>query len=162
MNIKALHVLVVTLLTPLWSFGQTAVSGTRTGEVLAPIHRLFDGMRAGDSTMVRSAFHPIARLVTTFYKDEKPAHHVSTIDDFTRAVGTPHEDVFDERIWDVAVDVRDNLASVWMKYAFFLGDDFSHCGVNSFELFVTDEGWKVMHLADTRQKENCEMPPGAG
>ena len=149
---------MVTLLTPLWSFGQTGVSDARTDEVLAPIHRLFDGMRAGDSSMVRSAFHPIARLVTTFYRDEKPAHHVSTIDDFARAVGTPHEKVFDERTWDIAVDIRDNLASVWMKYAFYLGDDFSHCGVNSFELFATDEGWKIMHLADTRRKDDCEMP----
>ena len=30
------------------------------------IDRLFDGMRAGDSTMVRNAFDPTARLVTTF------------------------------------------------------------------------------------------------
>jgi len=139
-------------------FGQDEGMKADEEAVLAPVHALFDGMRAGDSTMVRAAFDPLARLVTTFYKEGKPAHHVTAIDDFVRIVGTPHDKVFDEQIWDLKTEVRDNLASVWMKYAFFLGGELSHCGVNSFELFNTEDGWKIMHLADTRQKEGCEMP----
>jgi hypothetical protein len=45
-----------------------------------------------------------------------------------------------------------------MKFAFFAGEEFSHCGVNSAELVKTSDGWKIMHLADTSQRENCEMP----
>jgi hypothetical protein len=128
-------------------------------DVLAPIHQLFDGMRAGDSTAVRGAFDPIARLVRTTYKDGAPTHRIMAVQDFLTAVGTPHDVVWDERIWDVKVEVRDNLASVWMKFAFFRGDEFSHCGVNSVELANTTEGWQIIHLADTAQREDCEMPP---
>ncbi|MFC2086064.1 nuclear transport factor 2 family protein [Bacteroidota bacterium] len=130
-----------------------------TEAVLAPIHQLFDGMRAGDSAAVRAAFDPIARLVRTSNQNGIPSHRVMSVDDFVTAVGTPHDVVWDERIWDIRTEIRDNLASVWMKFAFFAGTQFSHCGVNSAELVNTDEGWKIVHLADTTQRDGCEMPP---
>lgn len=129
-----------------------------TSEILTPVHQLFDAMRAGDSTGVRNAFHPIARIVSTFTDDAGPAHRIGSVDGFVKAVGTPHDEVWDERVWDIEMDVQDNLASVWMQYAFFLGDSLSHCGVNSFQIFATNEGWKIMHLADTRQRVGCEVP----
>jgi hypothetical protein len=45
-----------------------------------------------------------------------------------------------------------------MDYGFFLGDQFSHCGVNSFQLVRTEDGWKTIHLIDTRQQAGCEVP----
>lgn len=128
-------------------------------DVLAPIHQLFDGMRAADTTAVRGAFDPIARLVRTTNRDGVPAHRIMAVDDFVKAIGAPRDVVYDERIWDVKIDMRDNLASVWMKFAFFTGDKFSHCGVNSAELVKTVYGWKIVQLADTSQREGCEMPP---
>lgn len=48
-----------------------------------------------------------------------------------------------------------NLASVWTDYKFYIDDQFSHCGVNSFQLFKGKDGWKVIYIIDTRRKENC-------
>jgi hypothetical protein len=126
------------------------------------IDRLFDGMRAGDSTMVRNAFDPGARIVTTFTApDGAPGLREGQLTSFLQAVGAPHDEVWDERIWDVVVHVEDNLAAAWMKYAFFSGERFSHCGVDSFVLARRNEGWKIIHLADTRRlADACEPPPG--
>ena len=132
-----------------------AMAQSPEDEVQAVIERMFDGMRAGDSTMVRSVFHPEARLMTTFTRDGKPMVHGGNIDGFVEAVGQPHDQVWDERISDVEIRIDDNLATAWMKYAFYLGDTFSHCGVNAFQLARTEEGWKVIQIADTRRKE-CE------
>lgn len=128
-------------------------------EVLEPIHQLFDGMRAGDPEMVTDAFVPIARLVRTGTQDGKPSHRVMQVSEFAEAVGRPTDRVWDEKIWDIKLEVRDNLASAWMKFAFFAGDEFSHCGVNSAELVRTENGWKIFQLSDTSQREDCEMPP---
>ena len=70
------------------------------------------------------------------------------------------EEVWDERIWDAEVRVDGNLATAWMKYAFYAGDEFSHCGVDAFQLFKGVDGWKVFHVADTRRREGCETPEG--
>ena len=121
-------------------------------QVRAVIDRLFDGMRAGDSTMVRSVLHEEAFMA----RAGSQGLNVRTTDGFVKAVGTPHDEVWDERIWDVHISVDGRLASAWMEFAFFLGDKMSHCGVNSMQLYQTDEGWKIIYLADTNRPPTCE------
>ena len=141
------------LLVPLAASAQTPEA-----EVRAVIDQLFDGMRAGDSTAVRATFHPDAAVYTTFTDEAgAPQLRQGSVDRFVTAVGTPHDDVWDEHIWDVEIHVDDNLASAWMAYAFYLGENFSHCGVNSFQFVRTDEGWKTIFLVDTRRREGCDV-----
>lgn len=123
-------------------------------EVRAVIDRLFDGMRAGDSTMVRSVMHESALMG----RATDQGFRVGPPDQFVRAVGTPHDQVWDERIWDVHISIDGRLASAWMEFAFFLGENLSHCGVNSMQLYRTDEGWKIVYLADTNRPPTCEPP----
>jgi len=49
------------------------------------------------------------------------------------------------------------VAQVWTEYAFYLNKEFSHCGIDAFQL-VKDKEWKIIHLIDTRKKMNCEKP----
>jgi hypothetical protein len=51
-----------------------------------------------------------------------------------------------------------SLAAVWVDYAFYLNNTFSHCGVDSFHLVKTEEGWKIFNLVDTRRKSDCVIP----
>jgi len=124
--------------------------------VMRTVQQLFDGMRAGDSSMVRSAFDSNPRLVTTMVRAGVPVMTEGSVDDFVRAVGTPHEEVWDERISGEIVHVDGPLATVWMRYSFYAGSRFSHCGVNSFELFRRPDGWKITSIADTRRRERCD------
>jgi len=128
-------------------------------EVMAVVNQLFEGMRKGDSTLVRDAFTNDARLMTVFEKEGKPVLRLGSIDRFANAVGTPHDKVWNEPIWDYEIRIDGRLAQVWTKYAFYLDDEFSHCGVDAFQLFNGEDGWKIFQLTDTRQYENCEFPP---
>lgn len=127
-------------------------------EVRDVVERLFDAMRAGDSAGVRATFAADARLVSTGARDGKPSMQAVPIDRFIEAVGQPHDEVWDERIWDVEIRIDDHLATVWNQYAFFLGETFSHCGVDAFQLFRSADGWRIFHLADTRRQEGCDVP----
>lgn len=122
-------------------------------DVRAVVDRLFDGMRHGDSTAVRSVFHPEARLQSAAMRNGQPALRTDAIDGFVAAVGKPHDKVWDERISNVEIRVDGPLAMAWMDYDFYLGDMFSHCGVDTFQLFRSADGWKVIQLADTRRTE---------
>lgn len=122
---------------------------------------LFDGMRSGDSTMLRSVLHPEAHLQSSFTnKAGIPVLRGGSVDSWVRSVGTPHEEIYDEKIWSYKVRIDDNLASVWTEYTFYLGDKLSHCGVNAFHIINTADGWKISHITDTRRRKNCitEMP----
>ena len=128
--------------------------------VRAVVDRLFDAMRAGDSTAVRAVFHPRTRLISVSEIEGQPAFELlEDMDGFVTAVGTPHDEVWDERIWDVEVRIDGRLATVWADYAFYIGDRLSHCGVDAFQLFKDVDGWKIFEIADTRRREGCEPVP---
>jgi hypothetical protein len=40
-----------------------------------------------------------------------------------------------------------------MNYAFYLDDQFSHCGVNAFQLVRMEAGWQIIQITDTRRRE---------
>jgi hypothetical protein len=126
-------------------------------QVRAAIDALFDGMRAGDSSAVRAVFHENARLHTALGPSDTTAVRATPIDQFVAAVGKPHEKVWDERIWDVEIRIDGPLASAWVPYAFYLGDELSHCGVNAVQLVRQEEAWKILQLTDTRRPD-CDVP----
>lgn len=129
--------------------------------VMAVVERLFDGMRAADTTMVRATFHPDARLVGTAEEDGRTTVRMVPVDRFVEAVGRPRDAVWDERIWDPEVRVDDRLATVWVPYAFYLGEELSHCGVDAFQLSRAQGGWVIVQIADTRRREGCDAPEEA-
>lgn len=154
MNFKT--ILITLALFIVANFSLSGQSTTEE-EVLLPIHQLFDGMRAGDSSMVRMAFHPTARLQTTFTNQEgKPQIHTGDLEKFLVSIGSPRDQIYDEQIWSYDVKIEDNLATVWTPYTFYLGEQLSHCGVNAFQLANTEEGWKIIQITDTRKKEGCQ------
>jgi hypothetical protein len=126
--------------------------------VIQVVQDLFDAMRAGDGEKVVSLFVDGAMLQSVGEREGKPMAGVTPIERFAEAVGQPHDQVWDEQIWDTVVHIDGRLASVWTAYAFYLGKTFSHCGVDSFQLFNGEDGWKILYLADTRQQEGCQVP----
>lgn len=131
---------------------QTTVASSEN-EVKKVIQQLFEGMRKGDSTLVRGVFYKGARLQTTATdKAGKPVLREESIDNFVKAVGTPHKEVYDERLSGYDIKIDDNLAIAWTPYEFYVGSTFSHRGVNVFQLFKSETGWKIIGIADTRRK----------
>lgn len=124
-------------------------------EVRATLDRMFHAMRTGDSTALRTVLHPAARLLTTAERVGAPVAQEVPIDRFVAAVGAPHPQVWDERIANVHIRVDDHLAAAWMDYSFFLGDTFSHCGVNAVQLVRGAAGWQIVQITDTRRQDRC-------
>lgn len=125
-------------------------------KILNQISTLFDGMREGDSAKVASVFLNEATMQTiTRNKDGKTVLSKGSLEAFKNAVGTPHEEVWDERISNLKIDIDAELAVAWVPYSFYRGDEFSHCGVNSFQFMKTANGWKAFSIVDTRRRTNC-------
>jgi hypothetical protein len=127
----------------------------REREVVAAVQALFDAMRSADTAGVRAVFHPEARLFVPGEADGKPTLRVSTVADFLNAVGTAPQR-FDERFRDPEVRIDGNLAAVWTYYDFRRGEQFSHCGIDAFQLARTDAGWKILQIAYTTRQQGCQ------
>jgi hypothetical protein len=138
--------------------GLLAQSGGEEAAVLAVVDRLFEGMRQNDGDMVRSVFVEGASLISTEGRDGSPQTRFTPVEAFAGAVDGATLP-WDEPYWDPIVQIQDHLATVWIKYAFYMDTEFSHCGVDALILTRTTEGWKIAALADTRESDNCELPP---
>ena len=146
------------LLTPGLAAAQTAAD---TAAIVQVTTNIFDAMRKRDTTLLRSAFSPEAQLITVATaRDGSPRIVMEKPQTFIDAVSQPSDSVWDERTYNTEVRIHGRLATVWMEYDFYLGSQFSHCGVDAFQLAKYAEGWRVVTLADTRQREGCPKREG--
>lgn len=135
---------------------QNVMAQSQDVAIRASVDKLFDGMRSGDSSVVRSVFIPQSTLTSvSINAKDSVMTHVSKTDDFVAAVGKPHTEKWDERIYDVKISVDGPMAIVWAPYKFYRGETFSHCGVNVFTMIKTKSGWKINAITDTRRKTDC-------
>ncbi|NNF27462.1 MAG: hypothetical protein HKN73_09600 [Gemmatimonadetes bacterium] len=138
-----------------------APDGAQTEEaaVVAAVERLFEAMRTNDGDLAASVFHPEARLG----RATEDGIGFSGVDGFVERIGQPKDQVWDEPIWDWEVQVEGRLGQMWTKYAFYLGETFSHCGIDAIQLYRSDDaGWQITQLVDTSRQDDCWFPPGRG
>ena len=133
-------------------------AGQPDPEIRKTVERMFDAMRSRDTAALRAVFDTSAKLMTTRISPEgKPALRITPIDRFIQAIGSaPAGTALDERIFDVEVRQSDALATVWTRYLFYLGEQLSHCGYDSFQLFKSEQGWRIIAIADTQRREGCK------
>jgi hypothetical protein len=126
-------------------------------EVRKVIATLFEGMKNKDQNLVEMVFHPEAIMHTTIATADGATLGSNSVQDFiNRIATTPANTILDERILDFQIKIDGNMASAWTPYEFYVNDNFSHCGVNSFSLIKTAKGWKITYVIDTRNKEGCK------
>ena len=64
-----------------------------------------------------------------------------------------------ERTWAPQVRVHKGIATLWAPYDFWLNGAFSHCGIDSFELVKTGDGWKLTGGTYTMERTGCAPSP---
>ena len=124
--------------------------------VKAVINRMFTAMKSADGAMLKSTFADSIVFQTigrtkegaTVVRNESPS---GFIDQVSKA--SPGS--LDERITFETVKVDGPLAIAWTPYNFYYNGQFSHCGVNSFQLVRMNGEWKVQYIIDTRRRQGC-------
>ncbi len=124
--------------------------------IIRTAQTLFDAMYSGDRELAASLFTPEAKMIGL---PEDSLGRISprfmSAKDWTG--GLPEEEGrYRERMFDPIVHIDDNMAVLWTYYEFWLRGEFSHCGVDAFELVKVDGKWLIFSVVDTRRQEGCE------
>ena len=126
--------------------------------VKAVIVQLFEGMQKHDSTKIRACFHPSARMQSIGADRKTGILGLTTeasIDGFVKSIGSiPMNVKIEERVLSYEIRIDDQMATAWTPYELYVNEKRQHCGVDAFQFYKTDKGWKIITLADTRR--NCE------
>lgn len=151
-----LNILTAFLFLMTGIFGTIQAQSSAEEEIQQTIETLFDGMRESDSAKVATTFSRDAIMQTVLKNEEGEVYlNNGSLSGFLRAIGTEKNEIWDEKITGYEIKIDGELASAWTPYQFYRGENFSHCGVNSFQLMNTNNGWKIFHIVDTRRRDNC-------
>ena len=121
------------------------------------VDRFFDGFHKGDTLIMKSVMAD-KLIMQTAFTDGEGVERVTTSEasNLLNAIANrPADQQWEERLLGYTVQIDGNLAHVWTPYQFWFNDTFSHCGANAFTLAKTSEGWKIIHLIDSRRKAGC-------
>ncbi len=122
---------------------------------VAVAQKLFDAMKAHDSQAAAALFLPGATLSSV---DADGKTSVTPFEKFAERIGSSKKGWL-ERIWNPKVLQHGTIAVVWADYDFYLDGQFSHCGVDAFQMFKTKGGWKIAGISDSRVTQGCEQNP---
>ncbi len=119
---------------------------------------LFAGMRAKNAEQIRAAFAPDVHFIAI----QKPRDgkgvsrsNVETGEAFVKMISESKSGEFIEKMISPEAVIDGDLAVVSGRYTFYVGDKFSHCGKDVFNLVRTESGWKIVQGAFTLEFQ-CE------
>lgn len=132
---------------------------TEQKAVLRSVIQVFDAMRSSDSTALASVLTEDAEMMTHFQDKNGDWQRIEgNVRGFKNAVASDKDAIWDEPVWNIDIQVHNNLAVAQMDYAFFLGKQKLHCGSDVMLLQKVSGRWLIYHLSDTRVVENCQVP----
>ncbi len=156
---KLLSVTVLCLLS--WaSFCQSAPEA----EVKATIQQFFEGFHQQDSMLILSAVSKEIKMQSVGKQQDGSFGLATTdFDTFLKSILViPATQSFEEKILSYNIQVDGNMAHAWTPYQFWFGGSLHHCGVNSFQLYRTNDlpdgkagTWQIIYVVDTRHND-CE------
>lgn len=121
-------------------------------EVKRVINNMFQAMKQADTVLLKSCFADKVIFQTIINKAEGAVVSNQTVNDFIQSIGKQTANALDERIEFGAIQIEPLMATVWTPYSFYYKGNYSHKGVNSFQLVKFKEGWKIQYIIDTRYK----------
>lgn len=148
---------ILILLTAVFLISNFSQAQTAEDSVKAVINKLFDGMRNVNAESLKDVFADSAILQTTKRKSDGSFYvQNDAAKGFIESISKSKKDSLDERITFESIKIDGPLAAVWTPYKFYYAGNFSHCGVNSFQLVRINGHWKIQYLIDTRRRQGCE------
>ena len=154
---KTLLVIIFSILITPSFFAQNAKNDDVKTASEVP-DKLFAAMRLKNTDAIRSLFTAEGQLVAI----DKPRSgeglsktRVFTAESFAKMISEAKVAEFVEKMPNKEVKIIGDLGTVSGRYTFFVGDKFSHCGTNTFNLVRAENGWKIANAASTLEFQ-CE------
>ena len=146
-----MHLFSRLLLVASFCFGCTAIAQDDS-EVLAVADEALVRISNEDSTGLAALMIPEA-MIYVGMKQEDGTYAVRTRT-FEETRDRAMESDLEERGWDPTVMVSGTIAIVWYPYDIYVDGEWSHCGVDIFNMIQTNDGWRIAAL-----QYNVQQPP---
>lgn len=138
------------------SFTSTASADIKDeGAILDTVTKAVEALNTKDQNTLKSLHLPNGQIYSVSSEDDAMTLHYSTHAQFLEQTASA-PDAFHEQIWNPIVMYRETVATVWTDYRVTIDGALSHCGVNSFHLLKTDDGWRIASVDFSIRKTGCD------
>jgi hypothetical protein len=118
------------------------------------VEDFFIAFHAKDTISLKEWCHPEIIMQTIANTKEGNKLEENEFSGFLKSIASiPTNMKFEERILNYNVQIDGNLAHVWTPYEFYINNQLSHVGANSFTLYNDNGKWQIIHIIDTRRKK---------
>ena len=126
--------------------------------VKATVDSFFEGFHNRDTTAMKAVLGESVILQTVAVNPEgQTLFRSEAMADFTRSIASIPDTVqIEERLLDYKIRIDGRMAHAWTPYEFYLRGAFSHCGVNSFQMYHDGDRWRIIYIVDTRRRQGCQ------
>ncbi|WP_333695048.1 nuclear transport factor 2 family protein [Flavobacterium sp.] len=122
-------------------------------EIQNTIERFFNAFHQRDSIALKKVCSENLVLHSISESEKEAKFSVEKAANFYKSIATiPLAIKFEEKILSYKVQIDGAMAHVWTPYEFYVNNKLSHSGVNSFQLYKENDGWKVVYILDTRRR----------
>lgn len=121
-------------------------------DVLAAVQKTFDGMAANDAAKILASMTADARL---YGVRPNGALYAMPADQWANRIASIKSALVERFTKAPTVSIHGTIANVWGEYEFLRDGKFTHCGVDSFNLLKTADGWRVAAILDTEETTGC-------
>lgn len=124
--------------------------------VLAPVERLFAGLKSRNSAAILAELRSDGRAVAVM-EDAAGGPSVKSLSfaEFAGSIKPGAERLEEKFLGRPAIEVDGNIAMVWAPYVFTVDGKVSHCGTNHIGLVRDGGTWKIASIHWTQRKTGC-------
>ncbi len=128
---------------------------SENADALALVEKLFELMAAHKPAEIINLHTPESQLTALVKtKDGKSRVENLTREAFSKFFEKKTAEIA-EKMYEPKVTVSGDLATVDGRYIFTVNGKLAHCGMNSFHLIRTNEGWKLGNSISTIEPQGC-------
>lgn len=139
------------LLLSMKAFAQVRRS-TEEKEILLKVQQFFDALEKQDTVLFNSILLTDGQAWAISERENSVKYSMRKFDDFGKTLINPAR-IIQERMLSSEVKIHKRIAMAWIPYTLDISGKFSHCGIDLFTLFKTNEGWKIATAAYTIEQD---------
>lgn len=137
----------------------TGQQGSPELVVKSTVQTFFEAFNTRDTILLKSVLANKV-VLQRIYTDQEGKSQLAE-DEMSKliaVIGSRSADMkWEEKLLGYHIKVDGMMANVWTPYEFWLNGQFSHCGVNSIQLFNANGTWKIIYFIDTRRRQGCNQ-----
>ena len=134
-------------------FSQEVVN-TEVVAVKALVNQFFESLEKQDTVLLKQVAF-MEGQIWTVNNTVSPARHRMRFfsDDLNSLIS---KNSYLETAKSMEVKIHEGMAMAWVPYEFRLNGEFSHCGLDVFNLNKKEGDWKIILLSYTIDIEGCD------